>query len=200
MFDTRLRPLLDPFLNAIAAKLHSSGWSANSLTAAGFLFSLLAFAALACSSYGWALFFLLCGRLMDGLDGPLARQSRPTDLGGFLDIVSDFVFYSGIVFFFAVGRPEVALAAAFLIFSFVGSGSSFLTYAIVAAKRGIHHEGQGKKSFFYLGGLAEGTESVAALGLMCVFPDYFSWFAYGFGTLCWLTAAGRVRQAMRDFS
>jgi phosphatidylglycerophosphate synthase len=200
MLDASLRPLLAPLLTRIAAQFRAWGLSANQVTAAGFILSLFAFAALVFSCYGWALFFLACGRLMDGVDGTLARQTEPTDLGGFLDIVSDFVFYSGMVFFFAVGRPEVALAAAFLIFAFVGSGSSFLAYAIVAAKRGLGNAGRDKKSFMYLGGLTEGSESIAALAALCIFPDYFTSIAYGFGALCWLTTIGRVRRAVLDFA
>ena len=62
----------------------------------------------------------------DGLDGAVARHVGVTDLGGYLDIVLDFLIYSGIVFGFAVGRPDQALPAAFLIFSFVGTGTAFL--------------------------------------------------------------------------
>lgn len=199
MFDNRIRPLLDPCLSAVAARLQAIGVSANTLTGMGFFFSLLAFAALSLASYGWALLFLVLSRIMDGLDGPLARLTRPTDLGGFLDIVSDFVFYAGIVFFFAVGKPDAALAAAFLIFSFVGTGSSFLAYAIIVEKRGLRPDGKVRKSFYYLGGLTEGAESIAALVLICLVPGFFEWIAYGFGTLCWLTAIGRVGQAVRDF-
>ena len=199
MLDSHVRPLIDPPLNAVARILAKTGASANMLTAIGFGFSLCAFAALVFQAYGTAILFIALSRLMDGLDGPLARQSQATDRGGYFDIVSDFIFYSGIVFFFAVGRPDMALPAAFLIFSFVGTGSSFLTYAIFATKRGINHDRQGRKAFFYLGGLTEGTESIAALALVCLFPDYFFWTAYIFGGLCWLTTLGRTAQAIRDF-
>ncbi len=199
MLDSYLRPLIDPPLNVMARALVKTGITANMLTAIGFGLSLCAFAALAFQAYGIAVMFIVLSRLMDGLDGPVARQSKATDLGGYLDIVSDFIFYSGVVFFFAVGRPETALAAAFLIFSFMGTASSFLAYAIIAAKRGINHERQGKKSFFYAAGIAEGTESIFVLILICLLPDYFPWIASIFGGLCWLTTAGRARLAIRDF-
>ena len=199
MLDSYLRPLIDPPLNVIARTLVKTGITANMLTAIGFSLSLCAFAALAFQAYAIAILFIVLSRLMDGLDGPVARQSQATDLGGYLDIVSDFIFYSGAVFFFAVGRPETALAAAFLIFSFMGTASSFLAYAIVAAKRGINHERQGKKSFFYAAGIAEGTESIFVLILICLIPSYFSWIACIFGGLCWMTTAGRARLAIRDF-
>lgn len=199
MLDSYVRPLIDPPLNAVAHALAKTTISANVLTGIGFIFSLSSFSALVFMQYKLAVIFLILSRLMDGLDGPLARQSHATDSGGYYDIVSDFIFYSGIVFFFAVGRPDMALPASFLLFSFVGTGSSFLTYAIFATKRGLIHERQGKKAFYYLGGVTEGTESIVALILICLFPDYFAWVAWTFGALCWLTTLGRTMQAVNDF-
>ena len=199
MLDSYIRPMIDPPLNAAAVRLARTGMTANTLTAVGFGFSLCAFAALAFQACGFAILFIVISRLMDGLDGPLARQSQATDLGGDFDIVSDFIFYSGVVFFFAVGRPEAALPAAFLIFSFMGTASSFLAYAIVAAKRGLNHEKQGRKSFFYLKGITEGTETIALLIFICIFPNMFAWASYIFGGLCWLTTLGRTVQAAKDF-
>jgi hypothetical protein len=82
----------------------------------------------------------------------------------------------------------------------VGTGSSFLAYAIVAAKRGATTAARGRKSIFYLGGLAEGTETIAALMLICVVPDAFPWIAGVFGAMCWITTASRIGQAFRDFA
>ncbi|MGM0423253.1 MAG: CDP-alcohol phosphatidyltransferase family protein [Pseudomonadota bacterium] len=199
MLDAYLRPLIDPPLNRVAAVLAKTGLTANMVTGFGFGFAVAAFAALAFQAYGAALLFILLNRLMDGLDGPLARQSQASDLGGYFDIVSDFIFYAGAIFFFAVGRPETALAAAFLIFSFMGTASSFLAYAIIAAKRNIHHETQGRKSFAYLKGITEGTETIILLALICLIPGGFVWIAAIFGGLCWLTTLGRVLQARDDF-
>lgn len=210
MFDSKLRPYIDPPLNILAKKLVRMGISANALTAAGFLFAILTFISLSLQEYTLALGFIGLSRLMDGLDGPVARQSTyitaegvvksgETDLGGFLDIVSDFIFYSGAVFFFVVGRPEDAIWAAFLIFTFMGTASSFLAYAIVAAKRGKNHDRQGKKSFYYLGGLAEGSETIMFLVLICLFPDLFNWLAVTYGLICLLTTLGRVKMAINDF-
>jgi phosphatidylglycerophosphate synthase len=200
MLDSAVRKLIDPVLNKIAEKFVKCGVRANTLTIAGFVFSLLGFIAVAYQQYGLTVLFIVLSRAMDGLDGPVARQTKATDFGGYIDIVFDFIFYSGTVFFFAVGQPTVALPAAFLIFSFMGTGSSFLAYAIIAAKHGINHERQGKKSFFYLQGITEGTETICILILMCLFPNYFTFMAYVFGALCWLTTLGRIRQAAKDFN
>ena len=96
-------------------------------------------------------------------------------------------------------RPEQALPAAFLIFSFVGTGSSFLAYAIFAAKRGITTNIRGAKSLYYIGGLTEGTETIALFVALCLFPDAFPWLAWGFGGLCWITTAARVTAAAGTF-
>ena len=123
----------------------------------------------------------LVNRLADGLDGAVARQTRLTDLGGFLDIVLDFIVYAGMVFAFALADPAAnALAAAFLLFAFMGTGSSFLAFAIMAAKRGITTDLRGRKSLYYLGGLAEGTETILFLALACLLPDRFVPLALGF--------------------
>lgn len=200
MLDSTVRNLIDPLLNRIAHKLMKLGVRANTLTAIGFVFSILGFIAVAYQQYGLTILFILLSRAMDGLDGPLARQTAATDFGGYLDIVFDFIFYAGTVFFFAVGQPNFALPAAFLIFSFMGTGSSFLAYAIMAAKHGINHDKQGKKSFFYLRGLTEGTETIFVLVMICLIPSHFSMIAYMFGGLCWLTTFGRIRQAASDFN
>lgn len=200
--DSKLRPWIDPPLNRLAVAAVKHGISADMVTLAGFMFGLCAFAALAFEAYGGALFFIIFSRLADGLDGPVARHSDkgPGDRGAFFDILCDFVFYAGIVFFFALGRPEAALPAAFLIFSFIGTATSFLAYGIIATRRGLNHERQGKKSFYYAAGLCEGTETIIFLVLICLIPGHFPALAVSFAVLCWITTAGRALQAANEFS
>ena len=199
MFDARIRRAVTPSLDRLSAILAHFGLTANALTVSGFLFGCGAWAALAFRQYSLALVFIGCNRVADGLDGPLARRLGPTDLGGYLDIVLDFFFYAGVPFFFAVGRPEFALPAAFLVFSFVGTGSSFLAFSVIAAKRGIITETHGPKTIYYLGGLAEGAETIVAFVLICLFPDHFPWIAWLFGGLCWLTTLTRMTAAVQTF-
>lgn len=199
MLDSALRPLIDPPLDRMSVFLVRLGASANGLTAAGVIAALFCFGALAYQAYGIAFGFLCLNRVFDGLDGAVARRRGPTDLGGYFDSVADFLFYGGVIFFFAVGRPETALSAVFLLFSVLASGSSFLAYAAISAKRGGSEGGQGPKSFYYVNGLMEGSETILVYGLMCLFPLYFEWLAWGFGALCWLTAIGRLRRAIRTF-
>jgi phosphatidylglycerophosphate synthase len=199
MLDARIRRLIDPALDRVGSALARLGLGANAVTVLGFALGCGAWAALAFRQYHLALGLIAANRLADGFDGAIARRRGPTDLGGYLDIVLDFFFYAGVPFFFAVGRPEFALPAAFLVFSFVGTGSSFLAFAAVAARRGISTEVRGRKAIYYLGGLTEGAETIAVFVLVCLFPDLFAWFAWVFGALCWVTTATRVAAAVGAF-
>lgn len=194
-----MRPLIDPPLAVAGAWLARRGVSANMVTVAGFAVGAAAVLALAKGAFLVALVLILLNRLADGLDGAVARVRGPTDFGGYLDIVLDFIFYSAVVFGVALGQPEQALWAAFLIFSFVGTGVSFLAFAIIAAKRGLSTNTRGKKSIFYLGGLAEGTETIVTFVLICLFPGAFPWIAGIFGAMCWITTAFRIYEARRAF-
>jgi phosphatidylglycerophosphate synthase len=195
MLDARLRKLIDPPIDRLCRPLARQGVSANLATVVGFAVGLAAMAAIARQAYGLGLGLLLLNRLLDGMDGALARQHGISDLGGFLDIVGDFIIYAGVPFAFALADPANALPAAFVVFSFVGTGSSFLAYAIMAAKRGLTTELRGKKSLYYLGGLTEGFETIVVFVLACLWPAWFPLIAWLYGGLCWLTTATRIAVA-----
>ncbi len=200
MLDHIIRPLIDPPLNRAGRALAAAGISANAVTLGGFVVGLAAIPAIATGHYLVGLGLLLANRMSDGLDGAVARVRGPTDLGGYLDIVCDFILYSGWAFAFALADPGHAIPAAFLMLSFMGTGSSFLTYAIFAAKRGITTEIRGSKSLYYLGGLTEGTETIMVFVLFCILPQYFAALAYVFAVACWVTTVSRILAAARMFA
>ena len=197
MLDAALRRLINPPLEAAGKRLAAAGISANSATLAGFAIGLAALPLLTAGAYGWALVAILANRLADGLDGAIARVQGPSDLGGYLDIVCDFLFYAAVVFGFVLAAPENRLPGAFLLFAFIGTGSSFLAFAVFAARRGLENRAQGLKSFYYLGGLTEGTETIALFVVLCLFPGSFSWLAWLFGAACWVTTLARLHAAWR---
>jgi phosphatidylglycerophosphate synthase len=192
MFDRAARRRLDPLLDDLAARCIARGFSANAVTVIGFGIGLLAMLFIATGHEFIGLILLLLNRTADGMDGAIARRTRPTERGGYLDIVLDFLIYAGVPFAFAVAHPEHALAAAFLIFSFVGTGTSFLAFAIF--NREAPRLG---KAFHYLGGLTEGTETIAVFVLVLLFPATFGVAAWIFGALCWVTTVGRISAAVR---
>ncbi|QIA62598.1 CDP-alcohol phosphatidyltransferase family protein [Vibrio astriarenae] len=180
-------------LSQCAKVLDKLGIKANQVTLVGFGLGCIALPMLLLQQYSWALVFIALNRIFDGLDGALARRQGITDAGGFLDIALDFVFYSMVPFGFVLANPEVnAIAGAFLIFSFVGTGTSFLAFAIMAGKRGIDNPIYKQKSLYYMSGLTEGTETIACFVLMCLFPAYFAVMAFVFGALCWFTTFTRI--------
>ena len=199
MLDSYIKTIIDPTLDIFGEKLVEAGFTANMMTSIGFTFGIIATIAIIFDQYNIAAVFIACNRLADGLDGAIARNIKLTDFGGFLDIVCDFIIYSGIVFAFGLTNPSNLLYASFLLFSFVGATSSFLAYAIIASKQNITTQKRGEKSFYYLGGICEGTETAAVLILFCLIPQHFSSLCVGFGTLCWITTAGRIYNAWNDF-
>ena len=200
MFDARLRRLIDPTLNRMGADSACAGVSANALTWTGFGFGLGAAAFLGISESYVALFCLLANRLFDGLDGAVARASGPTDLGGFLDITLDFIVYAAIPFGLAFSDPaSYALPAAFLIFSFMGTGAAFLAFSAIAARRGLETRQRGQKAIYYLGGIMEGAETFLVLALCLPDPQHFLWIAMIAGALCWITTVSRIYAGYRAF-
>ena len=199
MLDAKLRPLIDPPLNRIGAALARAGVTANMLTFIGLALGLVGAAAIGLGELGWGLVLIIANRMIDGLDGAVARATAPTDLGGYFDIVADFAFYVSIPLGFGIMASDYTLPALVLVASFVLTGISFLAFAVVAGKRGNETEAHGRKSFFYSTGLAEGTETIAVFVAMCLFPAWFAYLAYGYAALCVLTVFQRSALAVHMF-
>ena len=200
MLDRAVHAALRPVMTRAGATLVRLGVGADAVTLAGFVTGMAAAVAIGLQHFVAGLVLLLLSRLLDGLDGAVARASHPTDRGGFLDITLDFLFYAAIPLAFAFADPaRNALPAALLLASFIGTGSSFLAFAALAEKRRLHSVAFPDKSFYFLGGLTEGTETIAAFAAMCLWPAWFPQIAYGFAVLCGLTIALRIHWGWSTF-
>ena len=200
MLDRALNDRLQRPLQMLARWLAGQGVRADHLTWAGFAVGLLAVPLIASGHPRWALLAMALNRLADGLDGTLARLTAPTDRGAFLDITLDFLFYASIPLAFALANPAAnGLAAAVLLFAFMGTASSFLAFAVLAARRGLTSTAYPRKGFYYLGGLTEATETLTVFTLMCLVPAWFVPLALGFAALCALTTATRVVAGWQAF-
>ena len=199
MFDARIRPLIDPPLNRIGRALAGWGVSANMLTFTGLALGLGGAVAIAFGHIGLGLALIIANRVLDGLDGAVARVNGPTALGGYFDIVADFAFYVSVPLAFGFLDPANTKAALVLVASFVLTGVSFLAFAVIAAERGEETKEHGTKSFFYSTGLAEGTETVLVFIAFALFPAWFVPIAYGYAVLCVLTVFQRSAMAIRRF-
>ena len=194
MLDRLLLPVIRPALDRLGQALHRAGIGADTVTWAGFALGLAAAALLANRHWTAGAVLLLASRLLDGLDGAVARAGTPTDRGAFLDITLDFLFYASIPLAFALADPpRNALAAAVLLAAFIGTGSSFLAFATLAAQRGLRSAAYPNKGLYYLGGLTEATETIACFLAMAIWPQAFAMLAWGFAALCVLTVVARLR-------
>ena len=195
MIDARILPLQQKILLPIAKLLVRLGVHADQITIAGFLVGLIALPLIATENYEWALVFILGNRLLDGLDGPVARLTQATDRGAFLDIALDFAFYAVIPLAFAFANSSAnALAAAVLLTAFIGTGSSFLAFSLMAQKRKLQSQIFPNKGLYYLGGVTEGAETIAIFVAFCLWPDLFDILAYSFAFACLLTTLSRWLQ------
>lgn len=200
MLDRYAIPLIRPPIAATARLLVRAGLGANTVTLLGFGLGLCAAILIASGAYSMGAVAILASRLCDGLDGAVARQTQATDAGGFLDITLDFLFYASIPLAFAVADPaNNALPAALLLAAFMGTGSSFLAFATLAAKRGLQDLATPGKSFYFLGGLTEATETLAFFVAMCLWPAHFAALAYAFAALCGITIVTRIWWGWRTF-
>jgi len=193
MLDRYAIALLKPGLTRLARGLVRAGIGADAVTWAGFGLGLAAALSISQRHFAWGLALLLASRLADGLDGAVARLTQPTDRGAYLDITLDFLFYASIPLAFAVADPAAnALPAAVLLAAFVGTASGFLAFAVMAERRGLSSADLPEKGLYYLGGLSEASETLIAFALMCLWPQHFAWWAYGFAVLCGVTIVTRV--------
>jgi phosphatidylglycerophosphate synthase len=201
MFDRQILALTKPAVDTVAKRLSDFGVTANQVSLTGFVFGVLAAMLIAHGNIWAAIVPLLLNRLLDGLDGAVARYSTPTDRGAFLDITLDFLFYAAVPLAFAFCNPPLnALAAAVLLASFIGTGVSFLAYAIMAEKRGEKSTAYPSKSFYYLGGLTEGFETVACFVAMCLWPQHFVVIAYIYAAMCCVTTLTRLIAGWQAFA
>lgn len=200
MIDARLLPIQARLLAPPALWLHRAGISADHLTLVGFGIGAAGAVALAFGWFGLGLSLILLNRIMDGLDGAVARLAGPSPRGAFLDIALDFVFYALVPLGFAANDPTAnAFPAAILLAAFIGTGSSFLAFAVLAEKTGVTAVDYPTKGIYYLGGLTEGFETIAVFVAMCLWPSAFPALALIFAAACGLTTLLRWLQGWQVF-
>ena len=195
VLDQALRARIAPALDAAARPLARAGVSPGALTAVGFLAGAGACAAVAFERWTLALALWLANRLLDGLDGSVARLRGPTERGGFLDIVADFTVYAGFVLALAIAVPDARLACVALLVAYYVSGTAFLAWSSLAERR--RAAGGDERSLRFVGGVAEGAETVVVYALFCLLPGHVETIAWVFTAAVAVTALQRVAMAVR---
>jgi phosphatidylglycerophosphate synthase len=199
MLDRYASAWIKPCVDRLASHIVRMRITANQVTILAFCLGLIAALLIAARAYHLGLIAMLFSRLCDALDGAVARKTVTSDAGGYLDITLDFIFYASIPLAFALANPALnALPAAVLLAAFIGTASSFLSFAVLASKRGLVSINYPHKSFYYLGGLTEATETLIFFIAMCIWPNYFSYLAYLFAVLCCATIVTRIYGGWRS--
>lgn len=194
MLDAKITPYLKPLLRPLIKGLDTLGVTPNQVTIGGFLVGLLAVPMIIANWWYLALTCIALNRISDGIDGELARyQNSSSNAGGYLDICLDFIFYAAIPLAFGIADPlNWGMPALILLTAFIGTGSSFLAFAVAAEKFAIDRPQFRHKSFYYMQGLTEGTETIAAFVLFCLWPQHFPILAYLFALACAVTIVTRI--------
>ncbi|MFV0627119.1 MAG: CDP-alcohol phosphatidyltransferase family protein [Alphaproteobacteria bacterium] len=200
-FKKILKKFFEKTISQIAKRLHKLGITANHITIFGFIIGMFSINFLSYKKYGYALICILINRFFDILDGAIARISKVTKFGIFLDTLFDYIFYSGVIFGFAFAQNGFnVLAASFLLFSLLCVSCSMLSYALIDNKNFEKGNSKAEKEMpFYLKGVIQGYEVFAAIVISCLFPSFFSFIAVMVGILCLIKSLSVIIKAYYNF-
>jgi phosphatidylglycerophosphate synthase len=193
MLDKHLRQikdlLLHPLADAIGQRMHPT-----TITVIGGGVGLLA-AGVAWQGYTLAgLALWAANRMLDGLDGTLARRTRRTsDFGGYVDTLVDHVIYASIPAGLALAQPAdtLWLALLFMLATFYINGASWMMLSSILEKR-RQRQPDDVTTVITPPGLIEGTETVVFYGLFFLLPGLLAELYVLFGVLVLLTIVQRV--------
>lgn len=199
MLDARLRPLLAPHLDRGAAALDRPAVTPDRLTGLGLVLGLGSAAAAAGQLWWVALVLWLTSRVVDGLDGPLARRRNASEAGGFLDLVADFTVYGAAVVGVAVGVTEGHGAPwwpfLLVLLAYYLNGTALLAFSSAAERTGQRRDDG--RTFSFLGGLAEGTETIVVHSLWLIVPAAAASIAVVWAAMVAISAGQRVLEGYR---
>ena len=195
MLDPMVRTVIARPVAALAAALDRPGVSPDGITLVGLVLGLAGAGAAAGAHWVVALVLWLLSRVADGADGALARRRAGagqvgTGAGGFLDITADFLVYGSFVAGVAVGWGGSLLPFLAVLLAYYVNGAAFLAFSSIAERTG--HVLDDGRSLSFLGGLAEGTETVVVHSLWCVLPAYAGPIAWVWAAVVSVSAVQRV--------
>ena len=197
MFDRQIQDFLQKPLIKIGEQLIKF-ITPNQVTLVGFSMGIISTILIFFEIYNLALVFLILNRICDGLDGVMARLTRPTKKGAYLDIVFDFIFYSLFVLAFGLSNEKYLIYSMILLFCYVGTATTFLANSLLINIQNKIFQNETKeqnkliKGFKYAYGIAEGTETIIFMILSLIFPKYFIFISLIFIALCIFTILARI--------
>jgi phosphatidylglycerophosphate synthase len=205
MLDPLLRPAKDAVLGPLARRLE--GVAPNALTALSLGLGLGSAWAVWQGDFGVALGLWAANRVMDGLDGAVARaHGRVSDLGGYLDLVADFVVYAAIPLALALrpgAAPGAPGAALVLLATFYVNAAAWMVPAALLEKRArgatAARDPRGPTSIPMPEGVVSGTETVLFYTAFLLAPAHVVALFIAMAVLTAATVAQRVLWGARTF-
>ena len=197
MFDTPLRKFKDEVGSPLARSLSRVPPTAVSLI--GLVIALFAAWSAYRQIYPAAFALWIFNRVLDGLDGLLARlHNKQSDFGGYVDILTDFVAYAALPIGLVAGSPssERYLALAFMLASFYINTASWMYLAAILEKRSQHGDDT-QTTIIMPAGLIGGFETIIAFGVFTLFPAYIATLYIIFTVLVFITIVQRLIWAKR---
>lgn len=194
MLDAPLRRRLLPRLDRVAGLLVRLGLRPLAVTVGGLCLAVGAAVAAGFALWILALVLWLLSRVLDGLDGPVARAGgRASGFGGWADFTADMVAYGTFVVGCAIGQPDALVPLLVLLLTYYVNGGSLLAYSAAADRAGVTPPDG--RTFHFTRGLAEGTETIVAHSLMVLVPGWMSQIAWVFAAMVVATILQRLRLA-----
>ena len=198
MFDSSLRRFKDRVGTPLAQRM--SRVSPMFISMLALVVGLLATYAAYKGQYIWAFAFWILNRILDGLDGLIARlHQRQSDFGGYVDILTDFAIYAALPIGLVVGSPssESYLALIFLLATFYVNAASWMVLAAILEKRAAHNPDT-QTTIVMPAGLIGGFETIVAYGIFLLFPAYITILFSIFAALVFVTIIQRFVWARRN--
>ncbi len=201
MFDDRFRRWLAPILQGPADFLVRTGATANQVTAGGFALALGSAVAVAAGRPALGMTIWIASRLLDGLDGAVARRAGVTSgLGGFLDITLDMAAYSLMVVAFAIRHPAHQLQWLLILVGYVLCITTTAVLSSILEHRRALIAGN-DRSLQFTAGFAEAGETTVVYVLLALFPGWAGPIALGWVLVLGATVIQRItlaRQLLND--
>lgn len=195
MFDEWLRLFKDRLLAGTARRLGAVPPTAVTLVA--FAIGLGAAGAIVADQRPLALGLWLANRVLDGLDGTMARaQNRASDAGAYLDILLDFVVYAAVPLALALAGDELRTTFALLVLlaSFYVNAASWMYLAALLERQGRH---AGATRVVMPAGLVAGAETILFFSAAILLPGQVASIAWAMAVLVLVGVLQRVVWALR---
>lgn len=197
MFDAPVRRMLPRVLAGVVAPLVRAGVSPNLLSGLGALLAVAAAGAIVGGQALVGLLLWLASRLLDALDGLVARASSQNSLfGGYLDITLDMLAYGAMVLAFACVHADHTFLMLCVMFGYLLVTTTTLALSSMLEREAREHPGN-DRSLQFTPGYAEAGETTVVYVAWTLFPEYIGVIGWVWVAICLATVMQRSLLARR---